>query len=735
MKTTLFWLSVLVWFPLVAHSQTTITGLISDKKGRPLPGASVGILGGYDGAMTADNGTFSFSTSEKGSTRVRLQMLGFQSRDTLLTLGQSGNVALNLQLSDVSVALNEVQVKSKGNDFLSKGGTLSLQALDVRAMGGSNADIANAFRTLPGVQPVTNATGLLVRGGSGDETKVFIDGMQANNFFYTGSPDVSQRGRFNPDLFEGNFFSSGGYSALYGQALSSTLILDTRNLPAQSSVNAAINSTGGTLDATHLMARQRQAISASVNYMNMSPYYQLVPQRRDFTEGPSFLDMTVNVRKQFRRQDMLKLLSSYGQNNVAFTMPNVDRANVRDYYRLQSRNVYNNLTYSSFLGRGIHLHAGFAFSLASTTYQSDTLMQIDAKSPNRALPERQVLLGSYQGRVVLRKVINPNTDIYIGAETQLTTDTYARAYAGRSRQDLVNGQYVAAFAETNLTVQERWNARLGVRLEHQSLLSGTNLSPRATVNYRLAKQEKLFVSYGQFFQTPDTQWLINRTSPNDRLQAQKATHYIVGYLRERAGSIIRLEAFYKTYNRLLRTTDTSTTGQGYAQGIEAFWRNKSLIKNGDFWLSYAYLDTKRQYLTYPVMAQPNFAARHVASAVMKKYLTGPALSVGLTYTYASGRPYYNPSQPVSEFMTDRTADYHNLGVTLAHLTRFLGSNALWVMSANNLLGSQQIFDYQYSTIDPSRRQAVTPLASRFYYVGLFLSWGIDKRQKTIDDLL
>ena len=56
-----------------------------------------------------------------------------------------------------------------------------------------------------------------------------------NNFFYSSVPNVAQRGRFSPFIFKGTVFSAGGYSALYGQALSSALILESIDLPEQSS--------------------------------------------------------------------------------------------------------------------------------------------------------------------------------------------------------------------------------------------------------------------------------------------------------------------------------------------------------------------------------------------------------------------------------------------------------------------------------------------------------------------
>ncbi len=101
-----------------------------------------------------------------------------------------------------------------------------LNSIDVATVGGGNADITAArAKTLPGAQQVGEQEGLFVRGGAGYETKQFIDGTLVNNPYFTSVPDIATRGRFSPFLFKGTVFSTGGYSALYGQALSSAVIL------------------------------------------------------------------------------------------------------------------------------------------------------------------------------------------------------------------------------------------------------------------------------------------------------------------------------------------------------------------------------------------------------------------------------------------------------------------------------------------------------------------------------
>ncbi len=102
---------------------------------------------------------------------------------------------------------------------------------------------------------------------------------------------------------------------------------------------------------------------------------------------------------------------------------------------------------------------------------------------------------------------------------------------------------------------------------------------------------------------------------------QKATHYIANYQRVSRDYTLRIEGYYKKYENLVKTYGTSnagiidsvaTSGYGDAKGIELFWRDRKTLKNVDYWISYSYLDTKRDYLNYPYAIQPNFAANHTA---------------------------------------------------------------------------------------------------------------------------
>lgn len=134
-------------------------------------------------------------------------------------------------------------------------------------------------------------------------------------------------------------------------------------------------------------------------------------------------------------------------------------------------------------------------------------------------------------------------------------------------------------------------------------------------------------------------------------RAEKTSHYILNYQYVNNGKIFRAEAYRKDYDNLVKfdtefegfeSTFTSL-GSGFAQGIDLFWRDNTSIKNVDYWVSYSYLDTERDYRNYETAAQPNYATSHNLSVVGKYWIDDWKSQVGLAYSYSSGRPYTNPN--------------------------------------------------------------------------------------------
>ncbi len=228
----------------------------------------------------------------------------------------------------------------------------------------------------------------------------------------------------------------------------------------------------------------------------------------------------------------------------------------------------------------------------------------------------------------------------------------------------------------------------------------------------------------------------------------KATHYIAQYMKVTNVRTFRAEIFYKKYDDLVKTAlvgarevAINNNGFGDAKGFEFFWRDKKTIKNVDYWISYSFLDTKRDFLNFPYATTPNFAAKHTASIVMKKFVQAWKMQFNGSYNYASSRPYYDIRFDGSKYYfadMGKVQDYHNISIAFNYLPTIGKPNAknfvVYVLSLSNTFGIKQVYGYQYS-YNGLRKEQIVPPSRIFVYIGAFFSFGIDRSEQAVNDRL
>lgn len=722
-------LSCLLLLSLQLPAQITISGFIKNQKQEPLSGASISLENSYSGTTSAADGSFSFLATDTGATKILITLTGYKSFEETITIG-TAPLVFNVILKESITELQAVVITAGSFEASDKKRGTVLKSIDIVTTAGQQADIVAALKTLPGAQQVGETEGLFVRGGTGAETKVFIDGLMVSNPFYSSVPDIAQRGRFSPLLFKGTLFSSGGYSAQYGQGLSSALVLESLDLPVRSESNWIISSAQMSVTGQQLNRSKKGSIGGGIAYSNLAPYFGVVKQKFDYSKAPEMINTEFHARQKTKK-GIFKLYGYANANTIAFNKPSVENESWQEQFRLTNKNIYTNLTYITALNTAWKLYAGISFS-----YNKDKVQRyVVAKDTinNYFLPN--LTNSTQQARVVFTRNLSGLSKLNIGAEWQYITDKIA---AKDSIPFItIHDNYIASFIEADIYISSKFAARIGARADHSSLLHQTTLSPRVSLAYKLNDKNQVSAAFGNFYQKPETNYLFR----NSDLSFTKATHYILNYQYAANGKMLRLELFHKKYKSLINYTLNNPAklyndGSGYAKGIEFFWRDKKTFKGFDYWIAYSYLDTKRRFLNYPYKVQPGFAATHTSSLVIKKMVEPISTYFSMTYTYASGRPYYNPNRPATEFMKDRTIDFHTMGFQLNYLTQIGKSYAVLIFNMSNVLGNRQVYNYRFANNKDNegnyRSEAITPMAKRFFFVGAYISIGVDRRKTVLD---
>ncbi|MBS1567013.1 MAG: carboxypeptidase-like regulatory domain-containing protein, partial [Bacteroidetes bacterium] len=585
-------------------------------------------------------GHYSFKTTETGAHIITASSIGYKPFEQPITIDKQSitlNIVLKEELSELK-AVTVIAGSFAAGD--SKRGAV-LNSIDIATTAGSNADITAALKTLPGTQQVGEQEGLFVRGGAGYEAKQYIDGTLVANPYYTSVPDISTRGRFSPFLFKGTVFSTGGYSALYGQALSSVLLLESIDLPEKSEIDASISPLFWGLGTQQLAKNKKWSYGINYGYTNVGLYFKAVKQTPDYFTMPAFHNVDANFRFKTKRGGMVKYYTSFSYSQLGLRRADIDSAYLKNAFGLTNHNYYQNISWREYLGKGwkMNLSAGYS------TNRDDISNQLqDAQNQpkvynssvywmyNKAFTalNRQDLA---QAKAVFEKRLGGISSIRFGSEYWYGYNT------GKFNDTLrkLTDNYNALFAETDVFITNDLAAKLGARLENSSVINKANVAPRISLAYKTGRDAQVSFAYGIFYQKAENTQLYYTTN----LDYTKATHYIVNYQKMTNDRIFRVEAYYKNYASLIRTVPVNNYystftngGSGYAQGFELFWRDKKSIKDFDYWISYSYLDTKREYLNYPEKLTPNFAATHTASLVMKRFVTKIKSGFNLTYSYA-----------------------------------------------------------------------------------------------------
>lgn len=747
-------LTVLLFSVLLTKAQVQISGKIVDNKNKPLPGISIQLKDTYDGATSDSLGNYSFTTEEKGEQSLLATASGYFAVLQKITIADQP-IVQNITLKEQVTELKAVVITAGAFEASDKNKSAVLTSLDVVTTAGANADITGAFKTLPGTQQVGESEGLFVRGGTATESKIYMDGNLVNNFFYTSTPGIATRGRFNPFLFKGTVFSTGGYSALYGQALSSALILESTDLPERTQADLTVTVVGIGGGLQHLAKDKKSAWGFSYNHTNLWLGFKVNKPKQDFFKMPIYNTLDANFRIKTKSGGFIKYYFYVSGNKTGFRDADIDSAAIKNAFSLSNLNTYQNLNWKDRLGNGWRIQSGVSFSTNRDNISNGTEDEAGKKIVITepfyyALKNFDVKNRSYytQGRVVLEKKFASYNALRFGSDYFYSNEkTDYTLYNGNQYSETITDKIFAGFAETDIYLTNNLATKIGTRLEHSAQLGKWNIAPRASLAYKFENGSQASFAYGMFYQNPERKILPAVAG----IDFSKATHYILQYAKQTKDYTFRTEVFYKKYDRLYKTDmnnvgreiAANTLGYGDAKGIEFFWRDKKTFKGVDYWISYSYLDTKRDYLNFPTAITPSFAAKHTASFVFKRFVLPWKTGFNLTYNFATGRPYYRIGYDSlqSKFqITDqgKTINFNSMNFSLNYIPS-LGKNnnksfIVWILGINNVLGQKQVFTYNYST-DGNRKIPVTAPTTRFVFFGCFLSFGIDRTQEAINNNL
>ncbi|MFV8269819.1 TonB-dependent receptor [Flavobacterium sp. GT2N3] len=708
-------------FSLLIFAQNTISGKVVDEKGKPISGANVFIEGTNDGTSSTETGDFSFTTTTTGNQTLVVSFLIFETSKTVIDVANFQNKTIKLRESVTS--LDAVVITAGTLEAGDKARVSVLKPLDIVTTAGSAGNIIAALQTLPGTQTVGEDGRLFVRGGEANETQTFVDGIRVAQPYGATTNNLPTRGRFSPFLFGGISFSTGGYSAEYGEALSSVLLLNTQDNPDQNKIEIALMTVGLGLGSTQKW--KKSSLSVNTNYINLAPYQAVIPQNVDWNSPFQSLSGETVYRYNFNN-GILKVYAAFDSSKFDINQENINSPE-KVRVDLNNTNFYLNTSYKGVFGNNWQITSGLSYGY------SNNKINLDLDRVNN--DENAAHL-----KLKLRKSFSERLKLSFGADYFVTQ--FNEDFKESLGSDFTNGydaNIAAVYTEADIFFSKKWAAKVGVRASNNNLLNETAISPRISFAYKMAKNSQFSFAYGNFTQTPTAEYI--KYSNNHQFESEKASHYILNFQYYKNGKTFRAETYFKEYNNLVKF-DTEraaynsvydNTGAGFAKGLDLFWRDGKSIKNLEYWVSYSYIDTERDYKNFRSQVTPSFVADHSLSIVTKYWINDWKSQIGFTNSYSSGRPYNNPNE--TKFMNGKTKSYNSLSFNWAYL---LSPQKILYFSVSNVLGSQNVFGYEYANNPDNagfyNRKEIVPTADRFFFVGFFWTISNDKKDNQLRNL-
>jgi len=708
MLNKLFSLSAILIFSVV-YSQTSITGIVKSTGKTPISGANIYLENTILGDTTNEQGQFKINL-EKDQTPEKIVLIinatGYESKSISL----DSNAPLVLDLGNILIdkkakSIDEVVISANSFSLGKSRGVEQLNALDVVMTGSSNGDIMGALQSLPGTQKVGEDGKLYIRGGDSNELGTYIDGMHVFSPYTANAQDTPSRGRFSPFIFKGINLSLGGYELEYGQALSSVLPMETKDVSGESKLG--INFSPLSVGGGGTLGKEHQSVSFNLNYTNLGLYNRIFPDRYTWKKDYSNFSGEGQFKNIFKDKSQLKVYWGYNRTDFSREYNDINTLQSRDL-GLAENNYYLNTTYQTKPKNGLQYFAGLAFSRVDDKYSNT---QVSGDAYNEAQQE-------IHAKFRLRKTFSKYYKLTAGAENFVRNyDNQYYLNDQKLQNQKLNYFISAIFADNQLRLHKGLYTNISARAEYNDYNKSSVFYPRLSLDY-INKRFQSSLIYGRYYQLPGNVVLAK----SNNLSQEISDQYIASFSYDNHGISLKTEFYYKKYSNLHLWKDNEYTSNGFgdSKGFDVYFSDDKNIKNFKYSLSYSYNDSKRLYERYTETATPSFASKHNIRLNALYYISPIKTYFGITHTFASGRTYNNPG--LQGFNQSKTPVYSSLD---ANASILLGKKVILYTSLSNLLGRENIFSYRFAQHPNNNgfynNEPITASRNRFFYIGIFIS--------------
>jgi hypothetical protein len=592
--------------------------------------------------------------------------------------------------------------------------TLQMSTFDIITNPAAMADIIGNMRILPGVQANDNDGRLIIQGGGTDESQFYINDLIVANPYTFSAKNSATRSRFNSDLFEGIVLQSGGFNAEFGQALSGIINLNTKE-KERMEPRTDLSLTSVYAGLSHVAVKPSYAYRVGLDYTNLEPYRQLVTDGYDWTKHYRQMALDFFLTKEFSPRTKMTAQLNFTPASGIYSAENID--SVRSTTDFGQRYLYAQLNFYHIL------NAGLSLSVAGNVVV-DRISVKQSPSPAHRMEEQnlwnhnKIMLQYRKGMLVNRSGVELIVNSY--RETYFSDPNYVQSVPNR---------LASIFNDTKLFLTNNLTASIGLRGEYSLYLNRFNLAPRLYVGYRLQRRHIVSASFGEYFQLPVMNYL-KQSHVIDFASVDKVT---ASYsFIPKNNSKLQIDAYYKNYKNIITLQGepellVDNKGRGTGYGADLFLKNN--FKQIEYWFTYSYNHTEKQYDRFPTAVRPDYIAGHSLNLTLKYWLAPLRSLLSANGSFSSGTPYYADAWPYRE--EGQTPVHNSLSLSWSYVPK---PGLVIHFACQNVFGHKNIYGYEYSSVYPGLRREISNPEKRFFVLGIFLTINNNKQLNQLKNL-
>ena len=602
---------------LQAQSQKiNIHGRILDAQtNEPLPFSNIYIKDSAAGCSSDEEGIFNLYSVKKGA-EVVVSHLGYRTV-VLNTKEFNSGYVKRIYLYPKDILLQEVAVYSKGktkeNSF--EVSSLSLQSEKIEKVTSVMPDVLRSLQSLPGVSTNNEFSAEFnVRGGNKDENLIMVNGSEVYEPYHMKEAPNASIGVFNVALIKKVTFVPGGFSARYGDRLSSVANIEYREgnkekYKGEGSVSLAFidGYVEGPLSSkgSFILGARKTYMEYMLKYINFG--YDEVQRVQ-----PSFYDIQGVMAYDLSNRNKIRLAFIHSADNFRYNPAKVESSrefqglfkgnkatfiqkfytaedNIGNYYSsmidLQSVNILSNSAflktnisyynqiddefrlYKNFFSQDIMLDNNFferkLTSDKATVFTNVRTLELKTALDYLVTPYYETKVGLSAKNVIFKHSIKRQK--YLDNLNNKNNFSDTVHYSGeQGGQEVGNDSLDAAsyklsgYAENLFQLGESVIINAGARFDYFDLNKQLTLSPRINLSYSTNSGMVFRAAWGHYYQSPIYSQLAYSVASDTNTKAQKAIHYVVGLEQninlsqiEMSTLKIKVDFFYKDYENII----------------------------------------------------------------------------------------------------------------------------------------------------------------------------------------